>query len=566
IKELIRQKQRENHLGAVKIVFGNRKSVISLNNPVIPAGSLKKYYKRLVEQGFQGAERSFSGPHHLIDSVVPVFSGKKEKHRIIGVILFSYYDPSGFLAKINRIKMVYENFVKRKSYKSPLKTTYLSVILVITLLILFAAIWGGVQLAKRITIPFQKLVEGTREVAGGNLDYEVEVEADDEIKILVDSFNHMTRDLRIGKADLEKAYQYLKEANTVLDERREYIEALLENVAAGVFSINNQGFISTINKSALQILGFQEEDLRGKPFESCFNSPNYSPLTNILQEAVESRTRRIQRPLMLNIKNNPITLLVSLTLLADPGGNPQGSVVVLEDLTQLIKAQKAAAWKEIARRIAHEIKNPLTPIKLSAQRLKKKFEEKAPDYPQVVSECTGVIIDEVEHLKNLVNEFSRFSRMPVVKRKPVDLNRIVSNTVNLYQDHPSGVNLMTDLDPELPALQLDSQQMKQVLVNLIDNAIAAFEKDKTIKVITEYDADLQSVIIKVIDRGRGITAEDKNKLFLPYFSTRKAGTGLGLSIIHKIVTDHQGYIRLEDNQPKGTKFIMEIPAGKNGSQ
>lgn len=255
-----------------------------------------------------------------------------------------------------------------------------------------------------------------------------------------------------------------------------------------------------------------------------------------------------------------MTLLMSITLLLDSDNNPLGVLVVFEDHTELIKAQRASAWQEVARRIAHEIKNPLTPIQLSAERILQKYRRKAKDLDSILEPSIQTIITQVKDLKRLVDEFSRFARMPEAQPVPNDINRIIEESLALYRTSHRDLTIEQNFAPDIPTIKVDSDQMKRVFTNLIENAVESMENSGQIAISTSFDADINAVLIEVADEGVGVAPEDKDKLFLPYFSTKQDGTGLGLAIVNRIIADHNGYIRIEDNVPKGTKVIIELPA------
>ncbi|HXI10128.1 MAG TPA: ATP-binding protein, partial [Thermodesulfobacteriota bacterium] len=426
-------------------------------------------------------------------------------------------------------------------------------------LIVFFSIWIGRYLAKELTIPIHELAEGTHAVASGNLDYRINVESNDEIGLLVKSFNRMTEDLKAGKSRVETANLDLRRTNTELEQRRQYIEIVLGNVPAGVISIDKSGKIVSLNRVAADILGTDEGYALGKNYRDVLRQEDRNAFKEMIREMSDMGLTNMERQMRVAVKDKVMTVLVNLNALRDESGNYLGLVAVLDDLTHLLKTQRMFAWKEVARRIAHEIKNPLTPIKLSAQRLRKKYLDKFPEDDNVFEECTSTIIRQVDELKTLVNEFSSFARMPASNPSPNDLNEIVNETVALYKSGSRKVAFESRTDDRLPILDIDRDQMKRVLINLIDNAISAVGESGTVRIETSYLEDLQQARLEVIDDGEGIPADLKQKLFEPYFSTKKLGTGLGLAIVNNIVADHNGYIRVKDNVPRGTRFIIELP-------
>ncbi len=561
LQDFISAKQLEANLGAIKLITTWGEELLNMTNPRIPTSRFIASTSELVQRGLKGEEFSIIRSvedNDLIDGVVPIFS-KWVRSDVVGVLLFNYYEPHSLMKEINDIRMDYAEYKQRKVYTTPLKSIYTTIGLVATLIIIFSAIWIGFQIARGITVPFQKLAEGTRAVAAGDLDYKVEVKADDEIMILVDSFNQMTAYLRHNKVELEKVNLNLKEANLELEQHTNYIETVIQNIATGVVSIDNQGRISTLNKAAIKMLKLNPQQARGCHFEEVFGAPALEEIKNLINGLQKSDLEVYRREVHLKRQMSVRTLLAWATILRDNNQNYLGIVLVLDDLTQLIKAQKVAAWQEVARRMAHEIKNPLTPIQLCSQRLRRKLKHKTTEDAQLVDECTTTIIREVDGLKTLVDEFSRFARMPTANLQPQDLDKVITDTISLYTGLPEGAKILTHLEPKLPPINLDTEQMRRALVNLIDNALHASSGKPEISISTKYEPALQIVRLEVADQGTGISDDDKERLFLPYFSTKRSGTGLGLTIVHRIITDHHGYIRLEDNQPKGAKLIIELP-------
>jgi len=396
-------------------------------------------------------------------------------------------------------------------------------------------------------------------VASGDLDFHLDLEAKDEIGTLVGAFNKMTHDLKTSKLQLEKSNIALQRTNLELERRRKYMETVLENVAAGVISLDKEGRITTVNKSAERMLDVRAADVLGKNYRKVLR-PGYRKIAReLIKEINATRSESIEKQMEITLKDKALTVLASVNILRDERGEYLGMVAVFDDLTHLIKMQRLAAWREVARRIAHEIKNPLTPIQLSAQRLYKRYRDKIGDEISVFEECTNTIIHQVNELKNLVNEFSNFARMPSVNPTPNDLNEIIGESLILYKEAHRNIRFRFFPDPQLPIFKVDREQMKRVIINLLDNAVAAVDGDGLIEIEVKYNPSLQMVTLEVRDNGCGIPDEDKPKLFEPYFSTKKAGTGLGLAIVNTIISDHNGYIRVRDNHPKGTRFIIDLP-------
>jgi two-component system nitrogen regulation sensor histidine kinase NtrY len=404
---------------------------------------------------------------------------------------------------------------------------------------LFCAIWFGFYLAKSITIPLMRLAEGTRRVAEGDLSFNIDQVADDEIGSLVNSFNKMTRDLRVGREQLELSARMLHEQNDEIEEQRQYMEIVLKNVSAGVISLNKGGFITTINKSAEKMLSIKSEEILTKSYKTLLKGELLDLAEDIMEKITLARSKGIALPQKLTIDGRPRSFLVHLNALRDDLDRHMGIVLVIDDLTELEKAQRMIAWREVARRIAHEVKNPLTPISLSAQRLKRKYSERVDD--QIFDECTRTIIDHVDLIRNIVNEFSTFARFPGANPQPCELPPIIEETVALYREGHTNINFKINISGNIPRLNLDRQQIKQAMINLVDNAIASItpvEAEGDITISLAHDSILNLVRLEVADTGAGISDKEKTRLFEPYFSTKKTGMGLGLTIVSTIIADH----------------------------
>ena len=470
------------------------------------------------------------------------------------VVAGTVLDPE-IAGKTESLARAFQNYRQLEVQKPELKASYMLTILMVTLVILLTSSWVGLYLARRVTVPIQALAEGTRLVAEGDLQHQVDVDADDELGVLVTSFNRMTGELHQNRELLETKNEELTDANERLDEERSLISTVLRNVAAGVISIDADGTVSTCNDAALQMLNQREDEVLGKPLSEAWSSGEHRKLLDIFERAEPPTQHEVQ----LLAGGEWKTLEFGISPMLDPAGQRTGLVLVLEDLTQLIQAQKLATWNEAARRIAHEIKNPLTPIRLSAERLLKKYREKDDGLGAALEEGVDTIVREVGSMKEMVDEFSRFARMPRPKPVPVDLEDLFKETCQLYRDIKPGLELGFSVAPDATAANLDKEQMKGVLMNLLDNAIEATPSPGTVQL--ESEAHNGTISLRVVDTGPGIPVETREKLFLPYYSTKGRGTGLGLSIVHRVVTDHNGTIRVEDNTPTGTVFTIDLPQG-----
>jgi two-component system nitrogen regulation sensor histidine kinase NtrY len=467
--------------------------------------------------------------------------------------------PFSQARKVAGIRSTLDEYRRLQPTAGHIRGAYLLELLLAFSVVLVLALWMGFRLAKGVTGPIRALAEGTAEVARGNLDVRVQATTDDEVGFLVESFNQMTADLHSARTGLERQA-------TELERRRRYMEIVLGNIGAGVVSVDPEGRISTINPSAQRYLAIPAgTGLLGQRLADVANRPELLEEIEELSEQLRPGLREsIRRQLQVRLSDDVATLFVTLTIMHDEAGEPLGTVVVFDDYSQLVKVQRMAAWREVARRIAHEIKNPLTPIQLSAQRIRRRFRARLADDPseaKIFDECLDAITSQVDSLKLLVDEFSNFARLPTATPAPDDLNRIVTEAVASYAGTEQ-VTFVTELDPELPIVEVDREQMRRVLTNLIDNAVAAVRRcgqAGRVELRSLYDAALQSVRLEVSDDGDGIRAEDRRRVFEPYFSTTEKGTGLGLAIVSRIVADHRGYIRVQDNEPKGTRFVIELP-------
>jgi len=542
LKEFVQSKQREYNLGTVELFSPDRRLVVVAFNDQVPTGVTIKAESEFLNRALRGLEVTRTqefGESDVIRGGVPLYSADR---RIIGVVVVDYFVPKSITKRALEISRSYEQYKHLAFLKTPVKNSYILTLLLITLVIIFAATWFGLYLAKGITVPIQKLAEGTHEVAHGNWDYKIESGGDDEIGTLVDSFNQMTGDLKQITAELER--------------RGKFVETLLANVAAGVISVNPAGQITTWNMAAERMLGLSAAGALGRNYEEVFESESL----HVMREIVESVKDRgsVEREIRIPLSEQHLTAMVSAASLRDDEGRTVGVMVFLEDITQIQKVQRMEAWREVARRIAHEIKNPLTPIQLSAERLRKRYAPMLEGNGAILDKCTSTIIQQVEELKNLVNEFSQFARLPSAQLATSDLNEIVQEALFLFKEGHREVHFHCR-PGVIPPVELDREQIKRVLINLLDNAVAAVAEKGEIRLATSYDRSREVVCLEVSDDGCGLAPDIKSKIFEPYFSTKENGTGLGLTIVSQIVEDHRGYVRVRPNEPRGTRFTIELP-------
>ncbi|MGI6657312.1 MAG: sensor histidine kinase [Desulfobulbus sp.] len=467
--------------------------------------------------------------------------------------------PAGQLDAMQTISDGITGYQQMIILKAPIKVSLLIMLLIITLLILFGAIWFGFYIARSISGPLNQLAGATKRVADGDLDFSVEKATDDEIGTLVDAFNAMTADIRASNQQLEQTHHALQQSTEQSEQQRRYLETILENVAAGVIALDEHNRITTINRFAEQLLEINPDDFLEQDFHTTLSPQHAAIFDNFLRDARTGAHTTISRHLRVTIRPGAVlSLQINVTRMKDERGQPLGFVIVFDNLTNLEKAQRLAAWQEVARRIAHEIKNPLTPIQLSAQRLRKRYLDSITENREIFDQCTATIVNQVEEIKNLVSEFSDFARMPKLRKELGDLGELAGEMALLYQEAHKHLHIECRIDPALPPFPFDAVQIKRVLINLLDNAVSVLEAGGSIRVTAESGKDGMARM-RVSDDGPGIDEEIRLRIFEPYYSTRRSGTGLGLAIAHTIVSEHGGRIYVAANQPTGAVFTVELP-------
>jgi two-component system nitrogen regulation sensor histidine kinase NtrY len=567
LKRYVERERGVRGLDLVKVFSPRMEELASSVGKDIPEKSLERLNMSVFEQALKGesvATIQIVGYGDVIWALYPVKIGDT----VESIVMTANFVPKSLMAKMREIETFLYEYKRNKLYKEPVVTSYLITLAVIALLVVFIASWLGFYLAKGITVPLSMLVDGTKKVAEGDLDVFVDVISKDEIGSLVDSFNNMTQDLKTQSRRLKRAYNELSESNLELEQRRRYMEIILRNVTAGVISIDKDGILTTVNKAAERMLGIKTSKVINRPYGEVLRPVHYKIVMELIEDLKGSKEGFVQQQVEIPLEDRTLTLMANMNDLVDEEGNFMGMVAVFDDITEIMKAQKMAAWREVAKRIAHEIKNPLTPIQLSAQRIRKKYLDSIDGDGEVLDECTRTIITQVDEMKSLVNEFSLFARMPSAKPKPNDLNKIVREAMSLYKDANKNITYRFRGDEEIPTMNLDREQIKRVLINLMENAVEAIDKEKgkkkaerkgKIEIETSFLKYLNVVRLTIADTGMGITSDGKNRLFEPYYSTKKNGTGLGLTIVNTIISDHRGFIKVMDNKPKGTKFIIDLP-------
>jgi two-component system nitrogen regulation sensor histidine kinase NtrY len=502
-----------------------------------------------VERGIDGAELMRAASPVRRDGVGPV----------TGVVVAVDLLPATLATRARGVTDAYEGYQQLRVLRQPLTGVYLSFFLMLTLMILVTATWLGLYIAKRITRPVQLLAAAADEIGAGHLDYRVDVPNRDEFGSLAESFNRMAAELSASRSRLERSAVELEAKHVEVEHRRRYVETVLERLATGVLSVDAGGRIRTWNSAATRLLDIEGHAAAGKGVTEVFGVPGLEMFAALLGEDGLKMQEARAHDLAVTRAGRETHLSVVTSPLRADDGSQNGLVVVFDDVSPLVRAQKVAAWREVARRLAHEIKNPLTPIQLSAERMRRHFAD-APDATRdLVAECATTIIGEVESLKGLVDEFSQFARMPAPRAVPTDLHGVLDDALGLYDGLLTEVRFHRVYAPVLPRVSVDPEQMRRVVLNLVDNAVEAMDRHGTIEVSTAHDAANSLVNVVVADDGPGIPPGERDKLFLPYYSTKKRGSGLGLAIVRRIVAEHGGSIEVADNLPHGTRFTIELP-------
>ncbi|MBC7465673.1 MAG: HAMP domain-containing protein [Bdellovibrio sp.] len=517
-----------------------------LNSDTVPQLNFEFLQRGLVSHDEASTIQIF-GDYNLLRLMVPV--SKKTDGGVIVVTKFLNLTPG---SKFDDIVGAYQEFHSNSLVEYPLKSIYFIMLIVMTLVILFAAVWFGFYLAKQLSIPLVQLGRATKRVAAGDYSTLEISSGSEEINSLIGNFNQMINNLSSSELELQ---QTLKNLN----QYTRYVEIVLKNVSAGVISVDMNGLVTTMNRRAGELLQTDPLEFIGKHIRSSMNEDNYKLFTSIVKSMHENNLITLQKEIRIQINQETIPLSIHISILKNEQQQDIGRIMVFDDMTPIVNAQRAAAWTEVARRIAHEIKNPLTPIRLAAERISKKFGAQIQD--PAFQDSIKMIVNQVDDMRILVNEFSQFARLPELKPFPGQMNDVIKNTLQIYIDNHPQVQFVTQYDAQLPEFKFDPGQIKRVLVNLIENAIDAVQKEALpqVKVSTEYNPKFRVLKISIADNGVGIHQRDRGRIFEPYYSTKEKGTGLGLPIVKSIVEDHNGVIRALENEPKGTRMFIEIP-------
>ncbi len=534
--------------------------VVDVAAPTLPQGWARASADRLATQALTGPDPApwMLEPLPAGGELLRVATLVRRGSTVTGVVVASEYLSGSLAERSRRMTRAYEDYTQLRVLRQPLAGVYVSFFVMVTLFILVGATWLGLYLAKRITRPVQALSEAAREIGAGHYDHRIEHQARDEFGVMVEAFNAMAAEVASSRRRLERASLDLERKHQEGESRRRYIEAVVERIATGVVSIDRMGCIGTINSAAVRLLEV-DPAVAGQPAVDVFGRPDLAPVNQLLAQSARARTDSVAQEMALTRDGRERHLAGVATRVVAADGTYDGTVLVVDDVTPLIRAQKVAAWREVARRLAHEIKNPLTPIQLSAERMRRKLTNLDPALQDLVQECTSTIVGEVESLKGLVDEFSQFARMPPPRVSSVNLAALIQDTLSLYDGLFADVVFERRFDRAVDDVRVDAEQIKRVLINLIDNAIEAMGRRGTIAIETARDDANGFVRVVVADDGPGIPEGEREKLFLPYYSTKGRGSGLGLAIVRRIVAEHGGSVDVADNVPSGTRFTIELP-------
>jgi hypothetical protein len=478
--------------------------------------------------------------------------------------------PQGLSETATQIRTGASQYWTLYRSRNSIRTTYLFMLLVITTLVFFSSMWLALFLSKQITRPVEALADAMDEIADGKLEQRVVVDSSGEMAELMRAFNHMAQDLESSRHMAESSREQLSDANQALEERRRELETILETIPSGVVTLDRNGAILLANRAFLALIGHREEsDLAGRRIEALFPADCSEDLARVIRRShrmgaasTEVETHALGRVMHLAVTSARLELGPGLGI-----GGGQGSVLVVEDTTELLRAQRQLAWKEVAQRVAHEIKNPLTPIALSAERIRRHLDRATDESPNVIRKCSEVILGCVSTLRSLVDQFAALAQFPAPQPRPCDMNQITEDALLLFSGRLDGITIRKKMEPELPQVMVDPDSVKRALANLIDNAAEAMQTSllRELTVTTGLSEDGMSVEVAVCDTGHGLTDEIRERLFLPFYSTKQRGTGLGLSIAAKIAQEHHGSIRAESNSPKGARFLLCLPVMENGT-
>jgi two-component system nitrogen regulation sensor histidine kinase NtrY len=551
LKRFITAKMKELNLSSVEIydAKGRLITFVESQNKVLSPTDKKQVFDAL-----NGNLHTFIqsiGNSDIIKGFAPIYLTSSTIPE--GLVVGSYFVNKSLVEKMAEIEQGYKEYRQQQILKPHLKTSYILFLVLISLLMIFSSIWMSVYIAKGISGQLDDLVSATKKIVANNYDVHIERKSKDEVGDLVDAFNSMAKELKQNRESLAIAY-------VEQTQRKAYIEAILNSISSGVIAIDGKGFITMINATTERVMGMDPSKTVNKYYKDILPGDIIIPAEEMLMYMKKNNTATNTKEITVNIQGQIKTFILRLTSLKHYNDRMSGYIVIFEDVTDIIKMQKIATWQEVAKRMAHEIKNPLTPIRLSAERLRRKYLDIIPSDKEVFDECTRTIVSEVDELKRLVDEFYSFARMPASQPTTNSINELLSEIYSLYSSAHKNIRFHLEKDEQVPLIKFDRSQIRRVLINLVENAVWAVNGDGEITLKSAYDNQNSIVRVEVIDTGIGIDDLDKSKIFDLYYSKKKGGSGIGLTIVQRIITEHGGRIIVKDNKPKGTKFIIELSA------
>lgn len=557
-KEIVEAFRLEQSLDVVEFYKDlNSERLISLVEdttvPIIPPAPIE-VLRKVLQEKIEKSNVETLNQGNLIRVMVPLESG--------GVVAISSFIPVSVISKMNDVSLAYEEMKGSNPLEYPLKSIYVIVLVLMTLMILFCSVWFGIYMAKHLSLTLEALGQATQKVAEGNYQ-RVEIESGEtEVKKLAINFNAMVDALERSRKETNEANDSLKVTLRELDQRRRYMHVVLSNVNTGVISLDSTDKITMINEKASKLLQIKAQDYINKSAQEVLGEKYYRLYRTMVTRMKTHKLNTVEKEIILDREDSSVPSMLKISTLYSDKGDDLGKVVAFDDLTDIVQGQRAAAWKEVARRIAHEVKNPLTPIKLSAQRLQKKFSSQISD-PAFTS-CTNMIIEQTDSLKYLINEFSQFARLPETRARLTSLNELAEKVIVFYEQAHRNIKFIGSFDNTLQDFYFDPEQVKRAVFNLVENAVNATSGIKVpeIRIETLLDKSSNIVTISVIDNGKKVSDEEMRRMFEPYYSKRPGGSGLGLTIVKKIVEDHNGYVRLTANEPLGLIVQIELPYTK----
>ncbi len=549
--DFVRRKMKEYNLTAMEVYDEDGRLLTLVKQHDVP---FKATDIKMVDAALHGAIRTYiesMGTSDMIKGFAPLYIGGLP--RPIGLVVGNSFVQKSLVEKMAEIQQGYNEYRQQQILKPHLKMSYILFLVLISLLMIFSSIWLSVYLAKGISVQLAGLVSATKKIVENDYDVSIEKKSEDEVGDLVDAFNIMTKELKQGRESLNLAY--IEQA-----QRKAYIEAILNSISAGVIALDEDGHITTVNAASARMLNMDQSSAIGTYYHDVMSPDIIQPAEDMIKDMRRTNVTTTTKEINVSTQGQSKIFILRLTTLKGPAKRLGGYIVVFEDVTDLIKMQRITTWQEVAKRMAHEIKNPLTPIRLSAERLRRKYLEVIPSDREVFDECTRTIVTEVDELRKLVDEFSSFARMPASQPKLNSVNDLLSEVYTLYTAAHKDIRFLLDKDGSVPRIMFDMAQIRRVVINLIENSLWAIDGAGTVTLRSVYDAAQGTVRIEVSDTGIGIDDLDKSKVFDLYYSKKKGGSGLGLAIVQRIITEHNGTIRVEDNKPQGARFIIELPA------